>query len=197
MMMRWWKQFKIKRLLKQLKILSTARLNNTTATDAVQKEIALYFELAGLYESMIGTKKQPFAREQALACYRAAAALDSADAQFLVGKQSLEEGRMREELQASGFLASEANTAYLKMCFHDAHGFLLAAEKHLHIKAKRLRGLCYINGWGVPIDKNAGFDLVVASIEQENAWDRVQKIFAELGINQSSFFSELFQHRKK
>lgn len=197
MMMRWWKQFKIKRLLKQLKVLSAARLNNTTATDAVQKEIALYFELAGLYESMIGTKKQPFAREQALACHRAAAALDSAEAQFLVGKQSLEEGRMREELQASGFLASEANMAYLKMSFHDAHGFLLAAEKHQHIKAKRLRGLCYINGWGVPIDKNAGFDLVVASIEQENAWDRVQKIFAELGINQSSFFSELFQHRKK
>ncbi|PJD90728.1 MAG: hypothetical protein CK424_08655 [Legionella sp.] len=196
MMLGWWKQFKIKHLLKQLRLLSTNRLNNTSSTELVQKEIALYFQLAKLYEAMIGKKKYPFAREQALACYRAAAALDNAEAQFLVGQKSLEEGRLREELQSSGFLASDANTAYLTMSFKDAHGFLLAAEKHQHIKAKRLRGLCYINGWGVPIDKNAGFDLVVASIEQENAWDRVQKIFAELGINQSSFFSELFQHRK-
>ncbi len=152
--------------------------------------------MAKLYESTIGKKKHPFAREQALACYRAAAALDDAQAQFIVGQKLLEEARLREELQASGIFASDANATYLTILYNDAHGFLLAAEKHQHIKAKRVRGLCYINGWGVPVDKNLGFDLVVASIEQENSWDRVQKIFAELGINQSSFFSELFQHRK-
>lgn len=196
-MIGWFKRFKIKRLQKQIRVLSAARLNHTSTTEALQKEIALYFTLAKLYESLIGAKKNPFAREQALACYRAAAALDDAPAQFIVGQKLLEEAKMREELQNSGFFASEANATYLKMLYHDAHGFLLAAEKHQHIKAKRVRGLCYINGWGVPIDKNIGFDLVVASIEQENSWDRVQKIFAELGINQSSFFSELFQHRKK
>lgn len=196
-MIAWFKRLKIKRLQKQLRVLSAARLNHTSSTEALQKEIGLYFTLAKLFESLIGHKKHPFAREQALACYRAAAALDDAPAQFIVGQKLLEEARMREELQSSGFFASDANATYLKMLYHDAHGFLLAAEKHQHIKAKRVRGLCYINGWGVPIDKNVGFDLVVASIEQENAWDRVQKIFAELGINQSSFFSELFQHRKK
>lgn len=195
--MGWLKRFKIKRLQKQLKVLSAARLNHTSSTEALQKEIALYYMLAKVYESLAGEKKHPFAREQALACYRAAAALDDAQAQFLVGQKVLEEARMREELQMSGLFASESNATYLKMLYHDAHGFLLAAEKHQHIKAKRVRGLCYINGWGVPVDKDAGFDLVVASIEQENAWDRVQKIFSELGINQSSFFSELFQHRKK
>lgn len=196
-MIAWFKRFKIKRLQKQLRVISAARLNHTSSTEALQKEISLYFSMAKLYESVIGKKKHPFAREQALACYRAAAALDDAPAQFLVGQKLLEEARMREELQSGGLFASEANATYLKMLYHDAHGFLLAAEKHQHIKSKRVRGLCYINGWGVPIDKNIGFDLVVASIEQENSWDRVQKIFAELGINQSSFFSELFQHRKK
>jgi len=193
----WLKQFKIKRLQKQLKVLSAARLNHTSTTEATRKEIALYFELAKLHESLARKKKHPLARERALACYRAAAALDNAEAQFLVGQKLLEEARMRDELQESGIFASEANAALLKLIYEDVHGFLLAAEKHQHIKAKRVRGLCYINGWGVPADKDAGFDLVVASIEQENAWDRVQKIFAELGINQSSFFSELFQHRKK
>lgn len=196
-MIGWFKRFKIKRLQKQIKVLSAARLHHTSSNDVLQKEIGLYFILAKLYESTIGKKKHPFAREQALACYRAAAALDDAQAQFIVGQKLLEEARFREELQASDIFASDANATYLTMLYNDAHGFLLAAEKHQHIKAKRVRGLCYINGWGVPVDKNVGFDLVVASIEQENSWDRVQKIFAELGINQSSFFSELFQHRKK
>ncbi len=196
-MIGWFKRLKVKRLQKQLRVFSAARLNHTSSTEALQKEIGLYFTLAKLYESLLGKKKHPFAREQALACYRAAAALDDAPAQFIVGQKLLEEARMREELQGSGLFASDANATYLKMLYHDAHGFLLAAEKHQHIKAKRVRGLCHITGWGVPVDKNLGFDLVVASIEQENSWDRVQKIFAELGINQSSFFSELFQHRKK
>lgn len=195
--MGWFKRFKIKRLQKQIKVISAGRLNHTSSTEDLHKEIGLYFSLAKLYESVQGEKKHLFAREQALACYRAAAALDDAQAQFIVGQKLLEEARMREEMQLSGLFASEANATYLKMLYHDAHEFLLGAEKHQHIKAKRLRGLCYINGWGVPVDKNVGFDLVVASIEQENSWDRVQKIFAELGINQSSFFSELFQHRKK
>ena len=196
-MMTWLKRFKIKRLQKQLKILSLARLNHTAAAEGLQKEIALYFALAKLYASLVGNKTYPFAREQALACYRAAAALDHANAQFLVGKQLLEEAKMRSEMQSGGLFASESNAGFVKVLYQDAHAFLLAAEKHQHINAKRLRGLCYINGWGVPIDKDQGFDLVVASIEQENSWDRVQKIFAQLGINQSSFFSELFQHRKK
>ena len=162
-----------------------------------QKEIALYFELAKIYESLWRDKKYPFARIEAMACYRAAAALDDAKAQFIVGQNSLDEAKLRQALQDSGIFNTDSNQASLNLLFQDAHAFLNAAEKHQHIKAKRLRGLCYINGWGVPVDKNVGFDLVVASIEQENSWDRVQKIFAELGINNSAFFSELFQHRKK
>ncbi len=193
--MGWFKRFKIKSLQKQIKVIATSRMNNTSTTEGLRKEISLYFELAKQYESVERKKKYPFARLQALACYRAAAALDDAVAQFLVGQRSLEEAKVRHELQNSGVFSSESNEAFLKLLYQDVHAFLLSAEKRQHIKAKRIRGLCYINGWGVPVDKNMGFDLVVESIEQENSWDRVQKIFAELGINNSSFFSELFQHR--
>jgi hypothetical protein len=193
--MGWLKRFKIKRLQKAIKVMATSRMNNTATSEGVRKEISLYFELAKQYESVERKKKHPFARLQALACYRSAAALDDAAAQFVVGQRSLEEAKVRDELQNSGVFLSESNSAFLKLLYQDVHAFLLSAEKHQHIKAKRIRGLCYINGWGVPVDKNMGFDLVVASIEQENSWDRVQKIFAELGINNSAFFSELFQHR--
>ncbi|MDP3562032.1 MAG: hypothetical protein Q8R83_07640 [Legionellaceae bacterium] len=193
----WFKRFKIKRMLKQLKSMQQTRLQNQASDELVRKEIATYAKLAELYEQLHGKKKFPFAREQALACYRAAALLNDAPAQFTLGKQLLEEAKLRDALQQGELFSSESNALFMHELYKEAHGFLLAAEKQQHINAKRIRGLCYINGWGVPVDKDTGFDLVVASIEQENSWDRVQKIFSQLGINKSSFFSELFQHRKK
>lgn len=72
---------------------------------------------------------------------------------------------------------------------------MLAAEQLKHVEAKRLHGLCYINGWGVEVDKKRGFELIVESIEQENSWDKVPQIFAAMGLNKPEFFSALTQHR--
>lgn len=173
-----------------------SRLQNQSNQEVLQKELATYDKLAKVYENLKGHKKFPFARIQALACYRAAASLDNSEAQFTLGTQLLEEAKLRNELQNSELFASTSNQFFMQKLYKEAHAFLLAAEEQQHINAKRIRGLCYINGWGVDINKDYGFDLVVASIEQENSWDRVQKIFKDLGINKSSFFSELFQHRK-
>lgn len=190
------KQLKIKRLLKQLKTIQAARLQNQSNPAMIQKEMAAYAKLAEIYEHLKGKKKFPFAREQALACYRAAALLGNATAQYTLGLKLLQEAKLRDTLQQNSLFATDSNALFMTELYKEAHGFLLEAEKQQHINAKRIRGLCYINGWGVDIDKDKGFDLVVASIEQENSWDRVQKIFAQLGINKSSFFSELFQHRR-
>ncbi|HAT9519670.1 TPA: hypothetical protein JBC96_14495, partial [Legionella pneumophila subsp. pneumophila] len=57
-------------------------------------------------------------------------------------------------------------------------------------------GLCIINGWGVESDKNAGFELVVDSIEQEGSWDKIPQIFASMGLNKPEFFSAIMQRRK-
>lgn len=190
------KRFKMKRLQKQLKIMYAARAQNQGSVALRQKEILAYAKLADLYERVKGKKKFPFAREQALACYRAAALLDDVTAQYTLGVKLLEEAKLRDTLQQSELFTTDSNALFMQELYKEAHAFLFEAEKHQHINAKRIRGLCYINGWGVDIDKDKGFDLVVASIEQENSWDRVQKIFAQLGINKSSFFSELFQHRR-
>ena len=173
-----------------------SRLQNQASQETLQKELAAYDKLAKIYEKLNGHRKFPFARVQALACYRAAAALDNVEAQFTLGQKLLEEAKLRDTLQGGELFASVSNELFMRELYKEAHAFLLAAEKEQHINAKRIRGLCYINGWGVEADKDFGFDLVVESIEQENSWERVQKIFKELGINQSSFFSELFQHRK-
>lgn len=192
----WLKKIKINRLYKKLRNMQLSRLQNQSTPEMLKKELLTYENLAKVYAKLIRNKKFPFAREQELACYRAAAVLDDMNAQYILGKKLLEEAKLRDTLQQSELFTSESNAFFMNELYKEAHAFLLEAEKKQHINAKRIRGLCYINGWGVPVNKDLGFDLVVASIEQENSWDRVQKIFKDLGINQSSFFSELFQHRK-
>ena len=132
-----------------------------------------------------------------MAAYRASATLDDSIAQYLLGKHLLDEGKFRENLQSEGVFASENNERQMQACYVDAHAYLSAAEKLGHIQAKRLHGLAYINGWGVPADKNRGFELIVESIEQENSWDKVPQIFKEIGLNKPEFFSALAQRRSK
>ncbi len=193
----WLKRIKINRIIKKIKSMQQNRVLNQASDDVLAKEIACYHQLASLYTSLHGNKKCPFAREMLLAVYRASSMLNDATAQYLLGKNLLEEGKARENLQSEGVLASESNQRQMQDRYADAHAYLLAAEKLGHIQARRLHGLSYINGWGVPVDKNAGFELVVESIEQENSWARVPQIFKEIGLNKPEFFSALTQRRSK
>ena len=172
------------------------RIHNQPNEESLKKEKAAYFQLAKIYQSVIGNKKFPLAREMLLECYRAAAGIEDATAQYLLGKYLLEEARFREDLQANGLFASPSNDRQSKMLYEEAHAYLIAAQTLRHIEAKRLYGLCYINGWGVEADKKKGFDLVVESIEQENSWDKVPQIFAAMGLNKPEFFSALTQRQK-
>lgn len=193
----WLKRIKINRLLKKIKVMQQSRVLNLPSDEVLAKEIACYHQLAGIYTSLHGNKKCPFAREMLLAVYRTSSMLNDATAQYLLGKNLLEEAKVREHLQSEGVLASEKNDRQMHECYFDAHAYLLSAQKLGHIQAKRLSGLCYINGWGVPVDKNTGFELVVESIEQENSWARVPQIFKEIGLNKPEFFSALTQRRNK
>lgn len=174
-----------------------SRVLNQPADEMVAKEIACYHQLASIFASLHGNKKCPFAREMLLATYRAASMLDDSKAQFLLGKNLLDEGKIREGLQREGVLASENNDRQMQERYADAHAYLTSAAKLGHIQAKRLHGLCYINGWGVAVDKSKGFELIVESIEQENSWDKVPHIFKEIGLNKPEFFSALAQRRTK
>ena len=193
----WLVRRRIAKTLLRLKSMYQYRIHNQPTDVVLQKEIVLYMKMAKWYLKLHGKKKCPFAYDSAIACYRAAAALDHAEAQYCICKLKVDEGKFRADLQASGVFDSASNAREMTDAYQEAHAFLSAAVAHKHIQAQRLLGLCYINGWGEPVDKNKGFDLIIASIEQEGSWDRVQKIFTTLNVNNVTFLSELFQRRKQ
>ncbi|KTD20096.1 Uncharacterised protein [Legionella lansingensis] len=190
------KRYKIRRLTKKLKAMQQNRIHNPPRDEILAKEIAYYHELAGIYNKLIGHKKYPFAHDMVIACLRAAGNLEDANAQYEVAKNLLDEAKFRERLQLEGLFASSSNERQMKQLYEEAHVYLQTAEKLGHVLAKRLRGLAYINGWGVSSDKEKGFELVVESIEQENSWDKVPQIFAAIGLNKPEFFAAIMKHRK-
>ncbi|WED44350.1 hypothetical protein [Legionella cardiaca] len=190
------KRYKIKRLTKKLKAMQQNRIHNQPSDEVLKKEIGYYHELAAIYKGLIGHKKHPFAADMVIACLRGAGTLDDANAQYEVAHLLLDEAKFRERLQLEGLFASPSNERQMKQLYEEALVYLETAEKLGHVLAKRLRGLCYINGWGVNSDKEKGFELVVASIEQENSWEKVPQIFASIGLNKPEFFAAIMKHRK-
>lgn len=191
------KRMKIKRLTKKLSSMQKIRVHNQPSEELLKKEVDGYLLLATLYASVVGKKKVPFARQMVLECYRAAAGLESSEAQYTLGKTLLEEAKFREQLEVQGLFSSPSNQRAVKQLYDEAQAYLIAAETLMHVEAKRLHGLCYINGWGVPVDQSKGFEMVVDSIGQENSWGRVPQIFASIGLNKPEFFSALTAARNK
>lgn len=189
------KGYKIKSLTKKLKALQQNRVHNQPSDDAIAKEIAMYRQLSQVYNALKGHKKYPFASEMVWESLRPAAGLDDPSAQFELGRHWLEEAKFRDELEKNTLFSSPSNERQMRQLYEEAIAYLQAAEKLGHIEAKRLHGLCHINGWGVPMDRDKGFELVVASIEQENSWEKVPQIFASMGLNKPEFFSALTKHR--
>lgn len=190
------KRWKIKRLTKKLKAMQSNRINNQPGDEVIKKEINCYYELAGILKKLNGNKKFPYSELMEIECYRAAADLDDAAAHFQLAQLFIDEAKYRQQLQDEGILTSPANLKTSIQLFEEAHVHLLVADKFGHIGAKRLRGLCLINGWGLAIDKDNGFDLIVDSIEQEGSWDKIPQIFASIGLNKPEFFSAIMQKRK-
>ena len=190
------KRWKISRITKKIKSMQSYRVNNQPADEILKKEIAYYFELAAIYNQLKCRKKFPYAITMYIECFRAAAKLDDAQAHFQLGQIFIEEAKFRENIHHEGVFNSLENLKQCKQIYEEAHAHLLAAEKLNHITAKRLRGLCLINGWGHDVDKNTGFELIVASIDQEGSWDKVPQIFASMGLNKPEFFAAIMQRRK-
>lgn len=191
------KRLTIKSLTKKLKVLQQNRQLNQPSDDIIAKEIDLYMSLLSAYQAFKNSKKNPYRELLVTECLRAAAGLDSSKAQYELGLKLLEEAKFREQLETDGLFANLINQRDMRQLFEEAHLWILKAENLGHILAKRLRGLCYINGWGVDADKDKGFELVLASIDQENSWDKVPQIFAAIGLNKPEFFSALGKHRHK
>jgi len=191
------KRQRIKRLQKKIKNMQQARFNNTVDESQLIKERHLYQELAKIYESFIGHRDMPYAQVFQHACYRISADIDDVEAKFWLGRHLLEEAKVRHQLQQEQIFANRINERNMKQQFEEAHAWLQAAQQFNHVESIRLQGLAYINGWGVPVDKDKGFSMVVNSIEIENTWDKIPEIFARIGLNKPEFFSALTSHRKQ
>ncbi|MFI4918856.1 MAG: hypothetical protein ACHP65_04805 [Legionellales bacterium] len=190
------KRWKINRIIKKIKSMQANRVHNQPGDEVLKKEILYYFDLVARYNKLKCNKKFPYANIMIIECYKAAAALDDATANFQLGRIFIDEAKFRQNLQLEGVFNSPVNLKWCNQLYEEAHAHLFAAEKLNHIGAKRLRGLCFINGWGVEKDKDAGFELVVASIEQEGSWDKVPQIFADIGLNKPEFFAAIMQRQK-
>ncbi|MBA2648573.1 MAG: hypothetical protein H0U75_03055 [Legionella sp.] len=190
------KRWKINKTIKKLRAMQANRVHNQPSDEVIKKEIQIYFELAQLYNRLNNNKKYPYVKALVMECYRGAASLDDAQAHFEIGRICLDEAKFRQVLESEEVLNSQNNSVLCKQLFQQAHEHLLAADTLSHVAAKRLRGLCFINGWGVEVDKKMGFELVVASVDQEGSWDKIPQIFADLGINKPEFYTAILQHRK-
>lgn len=190
------KKHQAKSLTKKLKVMKQARIHNPVSDELIAKERALYLRLAVIYESLVGHKQFPFADILRWECVRAAAAIDDPMAQYQLAHHLIEQAKCREEVEKQALLANASNARQARELFDEGLAYLQAAENLNHIMAKRYHGLCYIFGWGLVVDKDQGFDLVVESIDKANAWEKVPQIFAEIGLNTPEFFSALAKRRR-
>lgn len=186
-------KMKLKGLLKKAKHLCDKREQGANVN--IKNEIKVLKQLAKFYQKHRSDKKLPYATILADEYHRAAASLNDADAQYTLGQTKLEEGKFWQAW-IEGNYGSEVHSIYAAQAFKEAFELLKDADKSGYPLAKRLHGLAYINGWGVDVDQNKGFQMVVDSIEEANAWDKATEIFKELGLNKPEFFSTMMQMRK-
>lgn len=182
-------KIKLKKLLKKLTKLHNSRIEN--GKGSITDEITAYFNLAAWYNRH---KKQDPCGIFALECYRAAANLGNASAQYLCGKELMDKGCFWDKW-STGLFGNKIHQKYAADYFAEGLSYLIEAEQQEHPLAKRLHGIAYIRGWGLQPNSDEGFQLIIASLEQEKAWDRATQIFEELGLNTPEFFAKLIAKR--
>lgn len=185
-------KMKLNSLTKRVKALYTKRERGGNV-DA-KHEIDAQLELARFYDQHRFDKKLPKAEIYAAECYRAAAILGSPQAQYIFGQRRLEEGKFWDHW-SKGMYGRDIHKTYANAAYEEALNYLIKAETNGHAHAKRLHGLAYIQGWGLPKDQDKGAKLVVDSIDDEKAWDRAPEIFQKLGLNNPEFYSSIMSAR--
>jgi hypothetical protein len=187
---------KIKKLTKRVNQYFKNRQSNAVADNMLAKEIATYYQLAGLYDKHQFDKDFPHAKENALENYRMAASMSDMKAQCIVGERLMEEGRFWMSLKGSLYFC-EQHERYADNYFKESVIYLKTAHDQDYTLASRLLGVAYVNGWGVESDVEKGGRLIVDSIEKEGAWTKASEIFAALGLNKSEFFSKFMSEKGK
>jgi hypothetical protein len=161
-----------------------------------QAEIKAQYDLAQFYEKHYFDKNLPDAKVYALECYRVAAALGDAKAQYICGQRLLEQAKFWDAWSRSPIYGAGVHKKYAAALYEEAFAYLRAAEAVDYALAKRLLGVAHIQGWGTPKSMDEGYNLILASIDLEKAWDRATKIFEELKLSSPEFFAALQSHKR-
>jgi TPR repeat protein len=191
----WMTLFRIKRIKKKLSKMQQFRQSHDVDDAKIQNEIKYELKLHDLYQKLIGKKKHPFAQMLAVESWRAAAQLNHVPSMYELGNFYLKMAQCRENLEQEKIFSSAENQRAMKDAYLQAHTFLEAAQKMGHLDAMLLYGLCFIFGWGMPIDQNKGYQLVIESIDKKQCWGKLPQLFAPMGLNKSEFFEALIKRQ--
>lgn len=193
-MFTWFKRWRLNGKLKQLKKFQYLREQGDKNAQA--QEIKMLCDIAEFFSRQAYNCYFPQAKLQKFEYYRAAAGLQNAKAQYLCALMCFDVARFYETWHQSAY-AREIHERYMKEAYEQAFAFLNAAEENRYVEAKRYKGLAYIYGWGVEKDTNKGFNLILESIEMQNAWSQATKIIDSLHLNSPEFFQALTQYKAK
>lgn len=192
--MTFFKRMKLRSLQKKAKKLHQIR--DQGKGTGFKAEIAVLFELAEFFDKNRFHKKFPEAETFALEYYRAAASLDDAKAQYILSQRLFDKARFYDNWNQDIY-GSSVHQRYAALYYEDAFKYLKESEAGGYALAKRYHGLAYIHAWGVAKDSEKGFQMIIDSIEMEQAWDRATKILEELKLNSPEFFNSIMKHQAK
>lgn len=188
-------KYKLNALRKKVQRAHEAREQRGSNAE-VKAEVQAQYELAKFYEKHYFDKNLPDAKVYALECYRVAATLGDAKAQYICGQRLLEQAKFWDAWSRTPLYGAAIHKKYAAALYEEAFTYLRTAESHDYALAKRLLGLVHIQGWGMPKNLDMGYKLILDSIDLEKAWDRATKIFEELKISSPEFFAALQSHKR-
>lgn len=177
------------------KVQTNAEQREAGNAPVLQDECQALFALAAFYHDNRDDTDIPYAELLSRETYRAAASLGDTEAQYLCGQLFLDTAKFWTDF-ANGMLGNNIHQQYAHAHYQEAFFYLDEAKQAGHALATRLRGMTYIRGWGEEKNTDRGFELIVKSIELQNAWDKATQIFTELGLNSPEFFSALVKFKK-
>jgi TPR repeat protein len=186
-------KLKFKRLQKNLH--KSHRLYEQGASDSKLKALSdAFYRMAEFYEkqhSSGSVRRLPNAEFHALECYRVLSSFDDPKAQYLLGERLLNYAKFWEELARNPLYKTNRPKTYAESFFEESRVYLQAADEQHYPPARRLLGLIHIHGWGCAVDIQKGYQLVLESIDLEQAWDKATQIFDTLKLNSPEFFAAL------
>ncbi|MDQ8040003.1 MAG: hypothetical protein REH83_06300 [Rickettsiella sp.] len=183
-------KFKFKRLQKKLHKLHKLYEQDGAETQ-LKALISAFYSLAEFYKKHRFDKELPNAEFHALECYRVLSSFGDVKAQYLLGEGLLNYGKFWTDLSRNPLYKTNQARVYAKSFFEESRVYLQAADDQDYFLARRLLGMIYIHGWGCTPDLQKGYQLILESIDLEQAWSKATQIFDVLQLNSPEFFASL------